>query len=78
MKIITVDSHTKQFERAHTAVIAYLGGSDLLVKNPNPFTELKRGWEELHNVSVLGNARAWARLEFPNEEEYLMWMMRWS
>ena len=75
--IVEIKECPRQFHRAHSAVIEYLGGAAKIARQKH-FTKLKEGWQELHDVRVSGEVGSWQYLEFDIEVEYMLWLLRWS
>ena len=75
--IVEISKNHRAFHKAHNEVIEYLGGTAVILKNHH-FLIMKQGWKELHNVNVLGTVASWKYLEFASEEEYLMWVLKYS
>ena len=77
MITVEISNHQKAFHNAHNDVIEHLGGAKIIIKT-NHFLTLKKGWKELHNVNVPGTIASWKYLEFASEEEYLLWLIKYS
>ncbi len=76
---IRIEKHYAAFHNAHRAVNDHLGGLDRIAKyGKTPFKEMKQGWKEVHNVDVPGAVGSWSYITFPDEDEYLMWVLRWN
>ena len=78
MITVEISKHQKAFHNAHNEVVEYLGGTKFIMETMDHFGVLKRGWKEFHNVEVPGTVASWSYMTFANEEEYLLWVLKYS
>jgi hypothetical protein len=76
--IVEIKDCPRQFHRANAAVVEYLGGANKIIRKGKHLSELKKGWQELHGIQVLVDMGIWQYLEFKDEDEYMLWLLRWS
>ncbi len=79
---IPLSDISEEFHRAHTALLKKLGGTDLLIRQSeylrmDYFTILSQEWNKHYNITPLPENR-WEFLEFKNEPQYTMFLVRWS
>lgn len=77
---IPIEQITTQFERCHRSVLAHLEKTRKIARQTHPHHDLMQAWQDLYNIRVhrgrgWGN---WEALEFPTEQAYMIWLMRWS
>ena len=75
--IVEINKHLPAFHNAHNDVIEHLGGVKAVMKL-NYLVALKQGWKEIHKVDIPGTIASWKYLEFASEEEYLLWVLKYS
>ena len=78
MITVEISKHQKAFHNAHNDVIEHLGGVKAIMNKPNYFVALKQGWKEIHNVDVPGAVASWSYLVFDTEDDYLLWLIKYS
>jgi len=76
--IVEVNKHHQAFHSAHNDVIEHLGGVKAIFAMGSYCSALKQGWKELHNVDVPGPGASWSYLVFANEDDYLLWLLKYS
>lgn len=78
MITVEIDKHLQAFRNAHNDVIEHLGGAKAIFAMGNYFLAMKQGWKEIHNVNVPGTVASWRYIEFDNEDDYLMFMLKYG
>jgi len=79
MITVEISKHQKAFHNAHNEVVEHLGGVEAIFAMDSYFSALKQGWKEIHNVDVYGSGKlSWSYMTFANEEEYLLWVLKYS
>lgn len=73
----------QQFHHAHQAVLDELGGSGRIIKNyfidGSHHRILKEAWKKVHDVDIdLGRNGEWRYLRFKDEDDYLLWLIKYS
>ena len=73
----------QQFHHAHQAVLDELGGPDKIIRarfiDGSYHRILKEAWKKVHDIDIdLGRNGEWRHLRFKDEDEYLLWVLRWS
>lgn len=76
--IVEINKHLPAFHSAHNDVIEHLGGVKAIIDMDNYFSALKQGWKEIHNVDVSGSGASWSYLVFDTEDDYLLWLIKYS
>ena len=74
MKVLIAD-YMVAFHRAHEDVIAFLGGTNTLVRSQRVFRQMNEGWKKVHNVNI---ASDWQSMEFQSEEDFILFLMRYG
>lgn len=81
---VPIANAIKPFHRAHQAVLDELGGTDKIIKEAHSkgrshYRILEEAWKKVHDVDIdLGRNGQWRYLRFKDEDEYLLWVLRWS
>lgn len=68
------------FLKAYNAIIDKLGGLDHLITHNKDTYYVQREFEKEYGVKIIRHPihECFEYLEFSSEEQYLVWMLRWS
>ena len=78
---VSISQVQAQFKRCHSSVIQQLGGNHNITKlGKQPLAIMRQAWLELYGIhihrgKVWGH---WVTLEFDSEQDFLLWMIKWS
>lgn len=79
---VEINDCLKQFRRAHKALIEELGGSDYLIRNSQRghthFSIMKTNWQKRYNITPVNENSVYKYLDFKSEEDYLIFVLKWS
>lgn len=77
----------KQFHRAHEALINSLGGANHIARSTaldleNRFTNhweiIKHNWQKQYHATPVTENGHWKWLDFESEQQYTIFLLRWS
>ena len=74
---------TRQFHRAHTALVESLGGSQHLSRTTmrgslGHWQVMEQNWQKKYNAKPVNVNGSWKWLDFSNEKQYTLFMLKWS
>lgn len=69
---------TNAFQHAHAALIESLGGSYSVSRKLSPWQVMKEGWQKQYNVKPVMENGIFKYLDFENEQQYTLFVLKWS
>jgi len=79
---VEINQCLEQFHRAHETLIKNLGGAQhiarISARGQNHWKLMERNWKKKYHACPTGENGHWRYLDFENEKQYTLFVLKWS
>jgi len=81
---VEISTIQEQFSRAHVAMIVdEMGGTEQLTRtsirtHQSHWKMMEHGWQKQYNIKPVMENGHWKYLDFENEQQYTLFVLKWS